>query len=277
MKLNIGISPCPNDTFIFDAIYNRKMDTSPYEFEFIFEDVQTLNEMAMKGHLDIVKLSYAHYFSVMPQYIMMRSGSALGYGTGPLLIGRNLLSDQEIEAGPIAIPGKYTTAGFLLAYAYPGALHTTEMVFSQIEQCVLNGQAQAGVIIHENRFTYAEKGLMKIADLGEIWESRTGLPIPLGGIAIRRNLPAMVHQYLNSMISQSVLIANAKYPELSSFIQSHAREMSEEVMRQHIHLYVNENSIDITSSGLLAVEKMKEMIAPFSTLPLFIPHSDDRN
>lgn len=277
MKLKIGISPCPNDTFIFDALYQGSLDIAPFEFDFIFEDVQTLNEMASNGYLDIIKISYAHYFKVMDHYIMMRSGSALGYGTGPLLIAKKMLSEKEIETGPIAIPGKFTTAGFLLKFAFPNANNTQEMIFSQIEQSVLQEEAVAGVIIHENRFTYAEKGLLKICDLGETWETKTGLPIPLGGIAIRRDFPAIVHQQVNELTSQSVLAARSIYPVLSSFIKSHAQEMREEVMRQHIQLYVNENSIHISTAGIQAVEKMRDIISPLSTLPLFIANENDGN
>ena len=165
MKLNIGISPCPNDTFIFDALYSKTIDTTPFEFEFVFEDVETLNNLALKGQLDIIKLSYANYFNVLEQYVMLRSGGALGTGVGPLLISKETLDLTQMSSYRIAIPGIHTTANFLLSYAFPDPLQKNEVVFSSIEDVVLTNQVDAGVIIHENRFTYQLKGLRKMMDL----------------------------------------------------------------------------------------------------------------
>jgi len=270
MKLKIGISPCPNDTFIFDGIYNKSIDLKGFEFEFILEDVQTLNELALKGEIDIIKISYAHYFNVMNDYILLRCGSALGKGVGPLLIAKSDMSLAEINNKTIAIPGIHTTANFLFSFAFPNAINKLPMVFSEIENAVIQGMKDLGVIIHENRFTYQEKGLHKLIDLGNYWEEKTQLPIPLGGIAIKRNLPNSIQKQINTILHESLLLSRKKYPVLGAFITSHAQEMSQDVMKQHIDLYVNDYSLDIGTDGQLAVEKMKTTLGNLSTLPLFI-------
>ncbi len=246
------------------------MYTSPLEFEFIFADVETLNNMAFDGALDVIKLSYANYFNVLEQYVMMTSGGALGSGVGPLLVSKEKFDIQQINTAHIAIPGIHTTANFLLSYAFPTAANKQEYVFSAIEQAVLDHEMDAGVIIHENRFTYEQKGLHKVLDLGEYWQQQTGLPIPLGGIAIRRNLPTSIQQEVNQLIRQSIEHSQRSLPFLSKFITSHAQEMSEDVMRRHIDLYVNSYSIDLGEQGKKAVYKMAETIAPNSNQELFI-------
>ena len=269
MRIKIGISPCPNDTFIFDAIYNRKISCDPFEFDFIFEDVETLNQMASEGKVDVIKLSYAHYFKVLEIYVMLRSGSALGYGVGPLLIAKRPLSHQEIIHAQIAIPGVNTTANFLLHVAYPEVDNLIPYPFHEIEYLVLSEKIDAGVIIHENRFTYESKGLIKLMDLGEYWETKTKLPIPLGGIAIKRNFPLDKQLHINKILHESISYAKEQ-KTLSEFVKCHAQEMDEDVMRQHIKLYVNENTLDIKREGILAVEKMKEILNPENKLTLFI-------
>jgi 1,4-dihydroxy-6-naphthoate synthase len=262
MKLKIGISPCPNDTFIFDGIYNKLINLKGYEFEFILEDVQTLNELALKGDIDIIKIRYAHYFNVMKDYILLRCGSALGKGVGPLLIAKFEIPLSEINNQSIAIPGIYTTANFLFSYAFPDATNKSPLVFSEIENAVTNGTKDVGVIIHENRFTYQEKG--------NYWDEKTQLPIPLGGIAIKRNLAISIQQDINNILHESLLLSRKNYPVLGEFITCHAQEMSQDVMKQHIDLYVNDYSLDIGRDGQLAVEKMQSTLGNQSTLPLFI-------
>ncbi len=186
MKLTLGFSPCPNDTFIFDALVNKKIDTGDFEFEVVLEDVQTLNQWALEGRLDITKLSYGVLSSVLQQYILMNSGSALGRGVGPLLIKNKTSLIENIETSPVAIPGEHTTAHLLFSLAYPTARLKVFLRYDEIENFVLANKG-VGVIIHENRFTYQEKGLVKIVDLGEFWETETGKPIPLGGIVIKRS------------------------------------------------------------------------------------------
>lgn len=256
MNIRIGISPCPNDTFIFDAIYRGLIDTSPFSFEFVFEDVETLNHCSETGELDMLKISYAQYFRVLNNYLMLPSGSALGFGVGPLLIAREELSEQQIDQAHIAIPGHYTTAHFLLQFAYPDAVHKTAMIFSDIEQAVLDGRVDAGVIIHENRFTYAQKGLTKIADLGAYWESQTGLPIPLGGIAVRRNMHPTHIRQISELIRESISYGLSHGNQLSNFVRCHAQEMDEDVIGKHIELYVNEQSLWLDDLGNEAVQFM---------------------
>nr|MBP6316315.1 1,4-dihydroxy-6-naphthoate synthase [Chitinophagaceae bacterium] len=270
MKLRIGISPCPNDTFIFEAIVAQKHIVKDISFEFVFEDVQTLNEMASAGGLDIIKISYAHYFSVMDSYIMLRAGGAMGMGVGPLLISKKKISPQELIAGTVAIPGTNTTANLLLRIAFPDIKNIRTYRFEKIEQAVLNEETIAGVIIHENRFTYLEKGLLKMADLGEMWEKQTGFPIPLGGIAIRRALPHLLQQTVNNVIRQSIETAYQNKPLLTAFIKEKAQEMNEDVMKKHIELYVNSHSLDIGLLGEQAVQYMGSVLYPGNTQKLFI-------
>jgi 1,4-dihydroxy-6-naphthoate synthase len=260
LKINIGISPCPNDTFIFEGIYTHKIDTGSFEFEFIFEDVQTLNQMAVEGQYDIIKLSYAQYFHVMDEYVMLRSGGALGMGVGPLLIAKQEFPESSIRQKQIAIPGVGTTANFLLNFAYPQLHNLHEYAFSDIEQAIEKGEVDAGVIIHENRFTYKEKGFVLIKDLGSYWEQKTSFPLPLGGIAVRRSFSSAMKQELNQLIRKSILFAKSQPEKLSPFIRYHAQEMNEDVMLQHINLYVNEFSLDVSTAGVLGVMQMQHIM-----------------
>jgi 1,4-dihydroxy-6-naphthoate synthase len=256
-KLTLGFSPCPNDCFIFDALIHHKIDTEGLEFEVIMEDVEALNQKAFKGVLDITKLSYHAYAHLTKSYQLLNAGSALGNNCGPLLISKNnSFSDikSQISNLTIVIPGKYTTANFLLSLAFPDAKNKIETLFSDIEDAVLSGKVDAGLIIHENRFTYEQKGLKKIIDLGEYWETLTKSPIPLGGIVIKRNLSAELKQKVNRVIRRSVEYAFANPKSSLNFVKAHAQEMSEEVMYKHIDLYVNNYSIDLGDEGKRAVQ-----------------------
>ncbi|ASU32124.1 menaquinone biosynthesis family protein [Mucilaginibacter xinganensis] len=259
MKLSLGFSPCPNDTFIFDAMIHHKIDTEGLDFEVFYDDVETLNQKAMRGELDITKLSYHAFAYVADKYVLMDAGSALGFGVGPLLICKDdpeqLVSDlRSLTANPkIGIPGKYTTANFLLGTAFPNAINKVELVFSDIENAVLEGRVDIGLIIHENRFTYQDKGLKKIIDLGDYWEKETGCAIPLGGIVTNRKLPAEVQHKINRVIRRSVEFAFENPKSGLEFIRSHAQEMSEEVMYKHIELYVNKYSVDLGNEGRKAI------------------------
>ena len=260
MKLSLGFSPCPNDTFIFDALVNNKIDTEGLGFDAVLEDVETLNQWALEGKLDITKLSYGVLPMVLDKYILMNSGSALGTGVGPLLIRNKQLelSNEKVEEHLIAIPGEHTTAHLLFSLAYPEAKQKIFMRYDKIEDFVLSGKG-LGVIIHENRFTYADKGLHKITDLGDYWEKQTGNPIPLGGIVIKRNLDTALQNKVDALISKSIEYAYTNYPELNDYIRSHSQEMSEEVMRKHIELYVNNFSFDLGTVGKAAVKKLLEV------------------
>ena len=260
MKLSLAFSPCPNDCFMFDAIVNRRIDLEGLEFAIHLGDVESLNDAALAGQAQISKLSYHAYAYCAERYALLDAGSALGRNCGPLLISKRPIARDEVAAGGlrIAIPGRYTTANFLLGLAFPGAREKTEMVFSDVERAVLDGRVDAGVIIHENRFTYEARGLRKIVDLGELWERDTGAPIPLGGIVISRLLPDDVKQMVNRLVRRSVEYAFAHRDESLPFVRRHAQEMDEDVMYRHIDLYVNEFSIDLGPEGRRAVALLLE-------------------
>jgi 1,4-dihydroxy-6-naphthoate synthase len=267
MKLSLGASPCPNDCFILDAIVHRRIDLEGLEFDVRLDDVEALNRAAFAGGLDVTKLSYHAFAFCADRYVALNAGSALGRNCGPLLISKRGIEVDEVANGrlAIAIPGRYTTANFLLGFAFPSATNRAEMVFSDIEGAVLGGAVDAGVIIHENRFTYAAKGLQKILDLGEHWEQETGYPIPLGGIAARRALPADVIGRVDRIFRRSVEFAMA-HPDASlPYVRAHAQEMSDDVMYQHINLYVNEYSIDLGVDGRRAVALLLERVAEQSS------------
>lgn len=263
--MTLGFSPCPNDTFIFDALVNHKIDTQGIEFEVLLEDVQTLNDWAKQGKLDISKISYGVLPLVLDEYAVLNSGGALGKGVGPLLITTEASykkiqdSDPKLQNTSVAVPGVNTTAHLLFSLAFPEAKHKEFMVFHEIENAVLNGHVDAGVIIHENRFTYQEKGLIKIMDLGKYWEETVKVPIPLGGIVMRRSFDNSLQQTIDSLIRKSVSYAFENYPELTDYIRQHSQEMSEHVMRQHIDLYVNNYSIGLGEEGKIAVKKLLQV------------------
>lgn len=261
MKLTLGISPCPNDTFIFDALVNGPVDTGDLRLEVVLEDVQTLNEWARRGRLDVSKVSYGVLPAIAGEYALLESGGALGRGVGPLLVARPGFGAFRPEAMNVAIPGRDTTAHLLFSLAYPAAAHKRFAVFSEIEDAVLRGEVDAGVIIHEGRFTYAAKGLARVRDLGEFWEQTTGAPIPLGGIVARRTLPVAVRRELDRLIRASVEHALARRPAVSAWVREHAQEMDEAVMRRHIELYVNEFSVGLGDAGRRAVRTLFEVWA----------------
>ena len=256
MKLTLGFSPCPNDTFIFDALVHHKIDTEGLEFEVIFADVEQLNKWACQGKLDITKLSYNAFTHCVHDYALLDSGSALGRNCGPLLIKQpNTILTKESK---IAIPGKYTTANMLLGIAYPEYQNKVELLFSEIENKVLEGRIDAGLIIHENRFTYQEKGLEKVKDLGEFWEEETGLPIPLGGIVVKRELPLATQQKIERVLRKSVEFAFENPNSSADYVKFHAQEMGKEIADAHIALYVNNYSISLGEQGRKAVELLFE-------------------
>ena len=273
-KLSIGFSPCPNDTFIFDALVHHKIDTEGLDFDVYLGDVEDLNNKAFKGELDITKISYHAYGYLTDDYVLLNSGSALGKGCGPLLV-KNKNNILNLEKATIAIPGKYTTANFLLSIAHPEAKNKREVLFSEIENAVINNEVDAGLIIHENRFTYKDKGLEKIIDLGEFWEETTGALIPLGGIIIKRNLPIEVIQKVNRVLKKSIEFAFKSPSEPLKYMQCNAQEMSKKVMMQHVELYVNKYSIDLGEEGRNSITQMFNLaqekdIIPTINKPLFI-------
>lgn len=284
MKLSLGFSPCPNDTFIFDALIHHKVDTEGLEFDVLYEDVETLNQRAFLGELAITKLSYHAYAYAVEDYVLLNAGSALGFGVGPLLICKDpelaaQLSKTDIQLPladlKIGIPGKYTTANFLLGLAFPELENKQEMVFSAIEQALLDGAIDLGLIIHENRFTYESKGLHKIVDLGDYWEKATHSPIPLGGIVAKRDLSEETKHKIDRVIRRSVEFALKNPKSGIDFIRSHAQEMSETVMYNHIELYVNRFSVSLGDEGRSAIHTLFERawalgVVPKTSKPLFL-------
>ena len=270
MKLTLGFSPCPNDTFIFDALIHHKIDTEGLEFEVFFDDVETLNQKALRGELDITKLSYHAYAYVLEQYVLLDSGSALGFGVGPLLIAKHDLNATDLRSKNgklVGIPGKYTTANFLSGVAFPELQNKREMMFSEIEQALISEEIDLGLIIHENRFTYQDKGLKKIIDLGDFWEKETGAAIPLGGIMIKRSLEEDVQLKVNRLIRKSVEYAFENPKSGFDFIRANAQEMSEDVMYKHIELYVNKYSVELGEEGRRAVQTLFDKARQVGMIP----------
>lgn len=265
--ISLGFSPCPNDTFIFDALVNKKIDTEGLEFTIEMHDVQTLNEMAIDRKIDCTKISYGSLPLLLDDYIILNSGSALGKGVGPLLISKQAIPTPAVNQCTIAIPGKNTTAHVLFSLAFPEAANKVFLKYDEIEDYVSSSKGnldnirsmQLGVIIHENRFTYQDKGLVKIMDLGNFWEEETGFPVPLGGIVIKREIPLIIQQKIERLIKKSLAYAYNRENELSEFVKQHAQEMSEDVMRQHINLYVNDFSLDLGKEGREAIKKFVQI------------------
>ncbi len=261
MELSLGFSSCPNDTFIFDALLHGKIDTEGLTFVPVIEDVESLNHKANQHLLDITKLSYHAYAYLTHQYKLLNAGSALGFGVGPLLISnsRFTIQNSELEGNSelkVGIPGRLTTANFLLSIAYPELKNKVEMVFSEIEGALLKGEIDLGLIIHENRFTYESKGLKKVRDLGEYWEELSGAAIPLGGIVVSRKFDEATQMKIDRVLRRSIEFAFANRRSSYDFVRAHSQEMGEEVMYKHIDLYVNQYSIDLGEEGIKAIHTL---------------------
>jgi len=258
--VSLGFSSCPNDTFIFDALLHGKIDTEGLTFLPVIEDVESLNKKAQQAQLDITKLSYHAFAHLTHLYKLLNAGSALGFGVGPLLIKNEELiinnghtSTRAYEQMRIGIPGELTTANFLLSLAMPNAKNKKVMVFSEIENALLNGEIDLGLIIHENRFTYQDKGLVKVLDLGEFWESKYQSAIPLGGIVVNRKFDLATQLKIDRVLRRSVENAFANPKSSYDFVRQHSQEMSEEVMYKHIDLYVNKYSVNLGDEGRKAI------------------------
>ncbi|ANE43101.1 1,4-dihydroxy-6-naphthoate synthase [Deinococcus puniceus] len=276
--LQLGYSFCPNDTFIFHALH-AGLTPSPVPVQEVLEDVQTLNDWAVQGRLPITKISYRAYFGVMDRYVALRAGGALGRGVGPLVVARNGAAATDLNGKVVASPGALTTAELLLRAVYPD-VKVLRMRYDAVMPAVEYGEwegqpVDAGLIIHESRFTYPQHGLGKVLDLGAWWEGETGLPLPLGAILVRRDLPAELQWSLNTAVRQSLDYAYAHPQAATEYIRAHAAEMSDEVMRAHIDLYVNEFSLDVGEEGERAVQELHRRAravgaVPDSDLPLFV-------
>jgi len=253
MKLTLAYSPCPNDTFIFNAMVHHKVDTEGLEFEVQLHDVEALNVMAFDSKVDVTKLSYNAFLHLYKKYALLSSGSALGEKCGPLLIAKQDMIKSFNAQSLVAIPSKYTTANSLFSLAFPNNTNTKEMLFSEIEDAVLVGEVDAGIIIHENRFTYLEKGLEKLMDLGEYWEEQTQLPIPLGGIVVSKSLDSSLQKKISRVLRRSIEFAFEFPKESNDYVKQHAQEMDIDVMNSHIQLYVNDYSIELGNMGRKAI------------------------
>jgi 1,4-dihydroxy-6-naphthoate synthase len=256
MKLRLGFSPCPNDTFIFDAMVHGRIDTEGLEFDYFLADVEELNRKALSSEVDITKVSYHAYAYMAENYLILDSGSALGLRNGPLLVSRRVIDLADLNGARIAIPGKYTTANLLFSIAWPEAKNKAEYLFSDITDALLKDEVDAGLIIHETRFTYAKKGLIKIADMGEYWERLTGLPIPLGAIVINRNIPDNIAQKVNRIVRNSLEYAYKDSFASYQFVSSNANDMDSTVMNNHIKLFVNEYTNNLGSKGKEAINEL---------------------
>lgn len=270
--LHIGLSPCPNDTFICDALLHHKIDTEGLSFEPVFEDVETLNDMAFHAKLDCTKVSFHAFLYLAKTYVLLDAGAALGRGCGPLLIGKKTFTNEEIPPLTIAIPGRYTTANLLLSMAFPMATRKEPMLFSEIENAILQDRCDAGVIIHENRFTYQDKGLICHCDLGAFWETMTGLPIPLGGFIVNRLADDDLQQKLNRIMKRSVEFALAHPESSASFVAKHAQEMSKQVRDAHIGLYIGDFTRSLGEEGRNAVNTLFTEACK-AGIDISVPHS----
>ena len=280
MDISLGFSPCPNDTFIFDALVNNKIENPNYQFHVEYQDVETLNQKAFKGELDVTKLSFHAFSHLVDKYELLDSGSALGFGVGPLLICKDsdLAAELSSFAGKelpdkfknlkIGIPGKFTTANFLIGLAFPQLTNKVELVFSEIENALLSEEIDLGLIIHENRFTYQDKGLHKIVDLGKFWEEKTNSPIPLGGIVVKRSLPLEVKKDINKLVRNSVVFGFENPTSGTEYIKAHAQEMDENVISKHIELYVNTFTEDLGTEGKQAILNMFKEAQDLKLIPL---------
>jgi 1,4-dihydroxy-6-naphthoate synthase len=267
MRLTLGFSPCPNDTFIFDAMVHGRIDTEGLDFDYLLADVEELNRKAFASELDITKMSYHAYAYAAENYLILDAGSALGHRNGPLLISKNHIGQNELGNVRIAIPGKFTTANLLFSIAWPEALKKNEYLFSDIENAILNDEADAGLIIHETRFTYYKRGLQKIEDMGEYWEHLTGLPIPLGAIVVNRNIPEEIALKVNRIIRRSLEYAYKDSFACYDFVAGNAKDMTSTVMNNHIKLYVNDYTINLGEKGRKAINELFRIAVEKGVIP----------
>ncbi|MBS1922573.1 MAG: 1,4-dihydroxy-6-naphthoate synthase [Bacteroidetes bacterium] len=266
-KLTVAFSPCPNDTFMFHAWVEGLINMQGHQFKIRMADVEELNQSAMKQEADITKLSFAAFAHLADRYELLTSGAALGHQCGPLLVSKHNFKWEELPQLKIVIPGKFTTANLLLTMFAPDVKNKKELLFSDIENEVLTEKADAGLVIHESRFTYHLRGLKKIADLGELWEHKYKCPLPLGCIAVKKSLPPEVKMQLNKLMHDSVVYA-MKNPKASAhFIGQHAQEMDLSVQQQHISLYVNQWSKELGETGKMAIRKLLEAGVVAELLP----------
>lgn len=274
--ITLGYSPCPNDTFIFYALVHGRVETGGLTFREVLDDVETLNQMARQTRLDVTKVSFHAFAHLRDAYCLLRSGGALGRGCGPLVVARDAYDMKDLRGRTIAIPGELTTA-FLLLQVFDPALkeQVRIMPFHRIIDAVKRGETDAGLIIHESRFTYQREGLRQVVDLGAWWEQETRLPIPLGCIIAQRSLGSILVQQADTLIRKSVAYGFSNRQETKEYIRSHSQEIEDSVIERHIQLYVNDYSLDIGDDGVHAVQELFRRaaalgIVPPSSQPLFL-------
>ncbi len=265
MNFSLAISTCPNDTFIFAPLILQLIDNQNFKFSTHFADIEKLNESAFENKFDITKVSYAAYFRCADEYEILDSGSALGFQNGPILISKQKIYPDELEFAKIAIPGKFTTAAMLLKIFFPKIHQIFEYLFSNIEEAILSNEVDAGVIIHENRFSYQKKGLRKICDLGEIWENSTHLPIPLGAIVIRKTISREIKLRINEILKKSVHFALEKPDLTKNFIKNYAQNLENSVIENHIRTFVNEFTEFLNEKARKAIEILFEKSKNFDS------------
>ncbi|MDD2564832.1 MAG: 1,4-dihydroxy-6-naphthoate synthase [Salinivirgaceae bacterium] len=274
MLLKIAISTCPNDTFMFEALLNNRIDTRGYTFQLTLADIDVLNQRALETDVDITKISISAYSQISETYQLLRSGAAIGFSNGPLIVSKSKIYPEELPYVTVAIPGENTTANLLLSKLYPQVKHKEVYLFSDIEEAIMDNEVDAGVIIHESRFTYKQRGLLLVSDLGVEWEKRMRMPLPLGAIAIKRNLPESVKHDIQHILAQSVQYALNNPKDSNSFVKYHAQELDDEVIRKHIQLYVNSLSTWINPKGEEAIREILSIAlaenAAKLTEPVFI-------
>lgn len=257
-KLSLGYSPCPNDTFIFHGLAFGAV-VWPGGLDITLADVEELNSLALGGKLDVVKVSVAAAAGILDDYVLLRAGGAMGYGVGPILVAKGECDLASLDGKTVAIPGRKTTANLLFGLCCREAgvnVALKEMVFDEVMPAVADGEVDAGVVIHEGRFTFQEQGMTRILDLGAWWEEHTGLPIPLGAIAVRRSLGEKVAREMNEAIRQSLLGARKNPEGARDYIKQHAQEMDDGVIREHIDTFVTDYSLDVGEAGVSAVERL---------------------
>ncbi|MBE9487360.1 MAG: 1,4-dihydroxy-6-naphthoate synthase [Chloroflexi bacterium] len=273
-ELTLGYSPCPNDTFIFYGLIHGRIPCPGVSFIEQLEDVETLNRLALEGRLDVTKISYHALGHLRQDYALLHSGGALGRGCGPLVVAQKATDMAQLRGKKIAIPGQLTTANLLLQLYGEGYDNLLILPFHEIMAAVSAGRAEAGVIIHESRFTFQRHGLQQVLDLGQWWEEDSGCPIPLGGILAKRSLGHELIQQIDQALRSSVEFAFAHPQQPQDYIRQHAQELAEDVVRNHIALYVNDFSVDLGEAGIQAVETLfaraeQRGIIPPCDLPLF--------
>ena len=256
MNIRLNFSTCPNDTFMFDALVNGKIDCEGINFDVHMDDIEDLNSIAINSDPDITKLSYATYPLIRDRYQIMSSGSALGYNSGPLLVSKKKIYKDELGDVKIGIPGEHTTANLLLDIAFPDAKNKRGYLFSDISHAIMDNEIDAGILIHEERFTYEKKGLLLVADLGAEWDCKFHLPIPLGAIVVRRDIEKDLQLKLNSLLKKSIEYAFANPLSSREYVKKHARELSDDTIEQHINMFVNKYSLDIADDGRNAVNRL---------------------